>query len=217
MTAAPTADDRSETATAETAATPARSWPRLVAGLLLYGVAVALMIASGRGLGPWDLLHQGIARVTGASVGVASQAIGLVLVAVLWRAGARFGPGTLLNVVAIGLVLDLVLMVLPVPTGTAMAWGYHGAGIALCGLATGLYIGAHLGAGPRDSLMMLLARRSGWPVGRVRTGIELAVLLAGWALGGTLGLGTLAFALGVGPAVQVGMRLFGRPDPRRVQ
>ena len=202
------------------AALSPRAWARLVAGLLLYGVAVALMIASGRGLGPWDLLHQGIARVTGLSVGLASQAVGLVLLAGLWRAGVRFGAGTLLNIVGIGLVLDLVLAVLPEPTGVAAAWGYHASGIVLCGLATGLYISARLGAGPRDSLMLTLARRTGWNVRTVRTAIELVALGLGWALGGTLGLGTLAFALGIGPAVEVGMRLFGgneAPAPVRVQ
>lgn len=195
---------------ATTAVSP-RRWARLVGGLALYGLAIAAMMRGGVGLGPWDLFHQGLARVLPISVGVASQLVGALLLVGLGLAGARFGMGTLLNIVGIGLFLDLWLRVVPeAPTATA-GWAMHAAGIVGTGVATALYLAARMGAGPRDSLMLELTRRTGRSLRGVRTGIELVVLAAGWALGGTLGLGTLAFALGIGPATQAALRVLA-PD-----
>lgn len=187
---------------------PPHRWALLVAGLAAYGLAIALMMRGGRGLGPWDLFHQGVAERTGLSVGTVSQAVGLLLLAGLWRYDRRIGAGTLLNIVLIGTFLDGFLRLLPDAASVTVGWAMHAAGVMGIGLATGLYLGAALGAGPRDSLMLVLHRHTGVSVRAVRTGIELVVLAVGWALGGTLGLGTVVYALGVGPATQVGLRLF---------
>ncbi len=184
-------------------------WAQLLAGLYGYGLAVALMMQSGLGLGPWDSFHQGLHRITGISVGVASILVGVVIVAGTWRAGARPGVGTIANMVLVGVFLDLTLRALPAAHGWAAGALYYAAGIAVIGLSTGFYIAAGFGSGPRDGLMVVVSERTGWPVRRVRTGIELAVLAAGWLLGGTVGVGTVVYTLLIGPAVHWGMALFG--------
>jgi uncharacterized protein len=197
-----------------------RRWTQLLVGLYGYGLAVALMMQSGFGLGPWDSFHQGLHRLAGISVGVASIVAGVVIVAGTWRAGVRPGPGTIANMVLIGVFLDLTLLVLPAARGTAMGAAYFGAGILVCGLSTGLYIAAGLGKGPRDGLMVVVSERTGRPVRWVRMGLELSVLLVGWSMGGTVGVGTIVYTLTIGPAVQWGMGLFGvlpeKSEPRRV-
>ena len=192
---------------------PARSliarWAQLLAGLLGFALAIALMIRGGLGLGPWDAFHVGIHRLTGISVGMASILVGIVIIAISMGLKARPGPATVANMVLVGLFTDVWLRVVPAAPGFAMGVPYHLGGIALIGLSTGMYLGARLGAGPRDGLMTALAARSGWSISRTRTGIELSVLALGWLMGGTLGLGTVLFAVAVGPSVQWGMRLFG--------
>lgn len=180
-------------------------WGQLILGLSAWAVAVALMIRSGLGLGPWDAFHVGLAGLAGISIGTASVLASVVVLAVGVAVGMRPGPGTLANIVAIGVLVDLALPIVPEAPHWAAGLGYYALAIALIGAGTGLYIGARLGAGPRDGLMVALSRRSGWPVGRVRAGIELTVLLLGWAMGARLGVGTVLFALGIGPAVQRGM------------
>lgn len=196
------------------AAAPPRRWALLAGGLALYGLAIAAMMRGGVGLGPWDLFHQGLARATGLSVGMANQAVGVVLLLALAAAKARFGVGTLCNILGIGLFLDLWLPLLPEAPNTAVGWAMHLAGIVGTGWATGLYLAARMGAGPRDTLMLVLTRRTGASVRTVRTAIELVVLAAGWALGGDVGLGTVAFALGIGPATQWALRTVA-PDLAR--
>lgn len=197
-------------------------WAKLIAGLLGFAVGVTGMIRSGIGLGPWDAFHVGLHLQTGMSIGVASIVTGLAIVALSLAIGVRPGPGTVANMVLIGVFIDLLLPV--TPPAPSYAWGaaVFLAAIVVCGLATGLYISARLGEGPRDGLMMGVARRTGWPVRRVRTLIELAALGSGWAMGGRVGLGTLLFAFGIGPAAQWGLRLCGvdahggdRPWPGR--
>jgi uncharacterized membrane protein YczE len=188
-------------------------WAQLLAGLYGYGLAVALMMRSGFGLGPWDSFHQGLHRLTGISVGMASILVGVVIVAGMWRAGARPGVGTIANMVLIGVFLDLTMRVLPTAGSVAVGALYFGGGIAVCGLATGFYIAAGLGSGPRDGLMVVVSERTGWPVRRVRTGIELGVLAVGRMLGGTVGVGTVVYTLLIGPAVHWGMALFGVLPP----
>jgi uncharacterized protein len=188
---------------------PAGRWVQLLAGLYGYGLAVALMMQSGFGLGPWDSFHQGLHRLTGISVGLASVLVGIVIVLATWRAGVRPGPGTIANMVLIGVFLDLTLLVLPAVPGGLLGALYYGAGILVCGLSTGLYIAAGLGKGPRDGLMVIVSERTHWPVRRVRLGIELSVLLFGWLMGGTVGIGTAVYTLAIGPAVQWGMGVFG--------
>ncbi len=189
-----------------------RAWVQLIVGLFGYGLSIALMIASGLGLGPWDAFHVGIHNVSGMSVGVASIVVGLVLQIGIWFIGVRPGAGTLVNMVLIGVFIDLLLPV--IPSANTWLWGlaYYVPGVLLCGLSTGFYIGAGLGKGPRDGLMLGLHQRTGWPVRRVRTLIELAVLGLGVAMGGPLGIGTLLFAFGIGPAAQWGLRVCGVLD-----
>jgi hypothetical protein len=186
-----------------------RAWGQLIVGVFGYGLSVALMIASGLGLGPWDAFHVGLHNVTGMSVGVASIAAGVVLQIGTWFIGVRPGAGTLVNMVLIGVFIDVLLPV--IPSAPSWLWGlaYYVPGVMLCGLSTGFYIAAGLGKGPRDGLMLGLHQRTGWPVRRVRTLIELTVLGLGVVMGGTIGVGTLLFALGIGPAAQWGLRICG--------
>lgn len=193
----------------------ARRLLQLLVGLVLYGTAAALLVRSELGTNPWDVLHQGISRQTGATMGTVSIVVG-ALVLLLWiPLRERPGVGTVANVVLVGLSLDAVLAVFPeVP---ADAWaariGLMVGGIVLLGAATGLYITARLGPGPRDGLMTGLHRRTGRSVRLVRTGIEVLVLVAGFALGGTVGIGTAVFALTIGPVAQFFLRLFGTMIP----
>ncbi|MCP3975599.1 MAG: hypothetical protein GY720_14030 [bacterium] len=176
---------------------------RLLVGLVLFGIGVALMVKSELGLSPWEVLHQGLSFKTGILLGTMGIIIGL-LVLVLWLPlREKLGLGTVANVMLIGVVIDLTLWRLPEEfTSTPTRWVLLVGGVALIGLATSLYIGAGLGPGPRDGLMTGLAKR-GWPIGIARIGIELTVLIVGWLLGGTVGVGTLLFAFGVGPIVHM--------------
>jgi uncharacterized membrane protein YczE len=182
---------------------------QLLLGLFLFGFSVALMIRAELGLGPWDAFHVGLSQITGISVGMVMNGIGLLIVIGALAIGVRPGPGTIVNMIMIGIFADLLLPVVPVAAGLGWAWAYLIGGIVLCGLATGMYIGAGYGAGPRDSLMVGLAQRSGWSVRLVRTLIEVSVLGFGWAMGGKIGVGTVVFTLTVGPAAQWGIGLFG--------
>lgn len=206
-----------ENTTPMRSAAPARGrtgrWVQLVVGLLGYGLAVPLMIRSGLGLGPWDAFHVGLHNLTGISVGVASILVGLLIVIGSFRLGVRPGPGTIANMVLIGLFIDLIMPLIPDAGGWELGLAYFVVGIILSGVATGMYIGAGLGSGPRDGLMLGVSRLRGWPVRRVRTGIEMMALLAGWGMGGTVGVGTVLFAAAIGPAVQVGLQLFGALPP----
>ena len=184
-------------------------WAQLLVGLLAFATAIALMIRSGLGLGPWDAFHYGLHRLTGMSVGVASIVAGIVVVGISVAMRAKVGPATIANMVLVGLFTDLVLPVIPPAHGWLPGLAFHVAGIGLMGLATGMYISAGLGAGPRDGLMAALSARYTWSIQRTRTLIEVSVLGLGWAMGGTLGVGTILFAIAIGPSVQWGMRVFG--------
>ena len=192
----------------------ARAWAQLLAGLFGFGLAISVMIRSGLGLGPWDAFHVGVSLQTGISIGAASIAAGLAIVLGSLWIGIRPGPGTLANMVLIGVFIDLTLPVVPRAGHRAAGLAMYVAAIAACGLATGFYIGAGLGKGPRDGLIVGLARRTGRGVGPVRTLVELAALACGWAMGARIGVGTLLFALGIGPAMQWGMRVCGADERR---
>jgi hypothetical protein len=185
------------------------TWAQFIVGLFGYALAVRLMIASQLGLGPWDSFHVGLNYLTGMSVGVASMVCGVLIVAGSWLIGIKPGIGTFANMVGISIFLDLLQPLIPLANGWAWALSYHITGIVLCGLTTGVYIGAGLGKGPRDGLMVGLSLRTGWPVRRVRTMIEVVVLGCGWLMGGPIGVGTVLFAFGIGAAVQWGLRLCG--------
>jgi uncharacterized membrane protein YczE len=175
---------------------------QLYAGLVLYGVSDGMLLLAGLGVDPWDVLHQGLARRLGLGVGTWAVIVG-ALVMLLWiPLRQRPGFGTLSNVIVVGLVIDLVLEVVPTPHMLAIKVVMMLSGVVLNGVATGAYIGAGLGPGPRDGLMTGLAGR-GHSVRVVRTCIELAVLLTGWLLGGTVGIGTVVYALGIGPLTHI--------------
>lgn len=184
-----------------------RHWPlmmmtrrlfQLVGGLSLYGFSMALMLRASLGLDPWDVLHQGIAPTLGLSFGMTVNVLGL-LVLLLWiPLRQRPGIGTVANIVVIGTVVDVSLLVLPIPEGYPLRFLCLAGGIVLNGIAGGAYIGAGLGPGPRDGLMTGLCRQTGWPVKVVRTAIEITVLAVGWLLGGTMGVGTVLYAMSIG-------------------
>ncbi|MFJ5927859.1 YitT family protein [Kitasatospora sp. NPDC092948] len=175
---------------------------RLAAGLVLYGVSMALVLRSSLGGNPWDVFHQGLSRHVGLSVGTWVTLVGL-LVLLLWiPLRQKPGIGTVGNVAVLGVAMDTTLALLPHPHALVARIPLLAAGIVLNAVATGLYIGARLGPGPRDGLMTGLHRRTGRSVRLIRTAIELTVLAAGIALGGTFGVGTVAYALAIGPLVQ---------------
>lgn len=187
-------------------------------GLVLFGLSVALMVRANLGLASWDVLHQGLAERTGLPIGWVINAVA-VLVLLLWiPLRQRPGYGTLANVILVGLVADAALAVLPTPVHLVPRAALLGAGIVINGVATGLYVGAGLGPGPRDGLMTGLANR-GHSIRVVRTSIEVAVVALGWALGGTVGVGTVLFALTIGPLVHYFLPLFSigadRAHPQR--
>ncbi len=175
-----------------------RRLTQLYAGIVLYGISNSMLLLAGLGVDPWDVLHQGLSRRIGLGVGTWVVIVG-ALVLLLWiPLRQRPGFGTLSNVIVIGLVVDIVLATVPPVHGLAPRVFVMVSGVALNGIATGAYIGAGLGPGPRDGLMTGLAAR-GHSIRVVRTCIEITVLLTGWLLGGTVGLGTVVYALGIGP------------------
>ncbi|SET91104.1 YczE/YyaS/YitT family protein [Geodermatophilus poikilotrophus] len=184
-------------------ARPARRLVQLYAGLVLYAVSMALLVRSGLGVMPWDVLHQGLARQLGWSLGVVTMVVGALVLLAWVPLRERPGLGTVSNVVVIGLALDAALAVLPEPSSLPVRAVLVGLGIALNAVATAAYVGVHLGPGPRDGLMTGLVRRSGRSVRLVRTSIEVAVVAVGWLLGGTLGVATVLYALAIGPLVHV--------------
>lgn len=176
----------------------ARRLAQLGGGLVLYGVSDAMMLAAGLGADPWDVFHQGLSRRTGIPIGTWAVIVGAAALLLWIPLRQRPGVGTICNVIVIGTVINLALAVLPPPRNL---WGQVPmllAGVVLNGVATGAYIGAGLGPGPRDGLMTGLAAR-GHSIRVVRTGIEVLVLVSGFLLGGTVGAGTLVYALAIGP------------------
>ena len=194
-------------------------WIALVSGLGLFAFGIVLLLESRLGLSPWDVLSQGIAKHSPLSFGEANIASALVVLVLAWRLGARVGPGTVANAILIGLYIDAFL-----DLDVVKRMGHEPlavrvvelvAGILVIGGASALYIGAALGAGPRDSLMLVVSRRSGVRIRVVRTAIESAVTVGGFALGGKVGIGTLAFAFGIGPAVEASFWLLARSPASR--
>ena len=190
----------------------ARRLTQLYAGLVLYGASAAMILLAGLGADPWDVFHQGLSRRIGLGPGAWVCIVG-ALVLLLWiPLKQKPGLGTVSNVIVIGVVLDLMLAAFDPASGPVARGALLVAGVVLNGVATGLYIGARFGPGPRDGLMTGLAAR-GHSLRVVRTGIELTVLAAGVVLGGTVGLGTVAYALAIGPLAHVFVPLLTVPEP----
>ena len=181
---------------------PVRRLPQLLGGLALYGVSMGLMIRSGLGLDPWDVLHDALSRRTGLTFGTVTAIVG-ALVLVCWvPLRQRPGVGTVSNILVIAVAVDVALAVIGSPSALAWRIVLLVAGVVLNGLATATYIGVRLGPGPRDGLMTGFTARTGWSIRLVRTAIEVTVLATGWLLGGTVGLGTVVYALAIGPLTQ---------------
>lgn len=181
----------------------------LVVGLSLFGTGEAFLVRGGLGVSPWTVLAQGLSLRLGIAIGVATFLVS-ALVLLLWiPLRERPGLGTLANAVVIAVALQVGVDVLPDATSPPAAVAFVLLGIGLIGVGSGLYLTTNLGPGPRDGWMTGLHARTGWPVGRVRLGIEVAVLGVGWLLGGTVGIGTVLFALLIGPSVAQGLAIAG--------
>jgi uncharacterized membrane protein YczE len=186
----------------------ARRLPKLLVGLVLFGIGIALMAAAGMGLGPWEAFHQGISRRTGLELGTVSILLGVPILAMWLPLRERPGIGTVLNIVLIGLATNAALGVLPVPREVLPQVAMMALGVVTIGIASGMYLATDLGAGPRDGLMTGVHHRFGWSIRRARTALELTVLAAGFLMGGSVGLGTIVFAFGIGPIVQWSLGVF---------
>ncbi|MFC8039594.1 YitT family protein [Paenarthrobacter sp. NPDC057355] len=185
---------------------------QLLIGLAMYGVSLAMFIRAGLGLDPWDVFHQGVAGKTGLSIGVVVIAVSF-LVLLLWIPLRQMpGVGTIANAVLVGLFADLGLWLIPEFSHLGGQIAMLAGAVILNGIASACYIGARLGPGARDGLMTGLVRRTGWSVRLVRTGIEVVVLAVGFLLGGSVGVGTVVYALAIGPIVQVLLPKFMVPE-----
>ncbi|MET7477911.1 hypothetical protein ABZT17_26585 [Streptomyces sp. NPDC005648] len=194
-----------------TKSTRARLGRRLIqlyAGLVLYGASSALLVESGLGLEPWGVLHQGLAKLTGLTIGVVSIFVGAAVLLLWIPLRQRPGLGTVSNVFVVGLAMDATLDLAPDPRSLLVRVPVLVAGVLLNGGATGLYISARFGPGPRDGLMTGLHRRTGRSIRLMRTAIEIAVVATGFALGGTVGIGTVLYAVSIGPLAQLFLRVF---------
>lgn len=180
-----------------------RRLPQLAVGLVLYGVSLGLMVRGNVGLAPWDVLHSGLIRHVPITLGMAVVLMSFVVLLFWIPLREQPGIGTIANALLVGLSADATLWLLDEPHGLAVRIALMLGGVLLCGFASGLYIGAQLGRGPRDGLMTGLHRRTGLSLRLVRTLLEVAVVLVGLLLGGVLGAGTVVYALAIGPLTQM--------------
>jgi len=188
-------------------------YAQLLIGLFLYGIGIALIVRGEIGVAPWDVLTQGIDKATGWGFGVITILTSAVVLLLWIPIRQKPGIGTILNAILVGLAADVGLWLVPAGQGLALRILFFAAGLLVLALATGLYIGAHFGPGPRDGLMTGLHRRTGWNIWVVRTGLESIVLLIGWALGGNVGVGTVLFAVLIGPLCQLTIPFFAIKRP----
>ena len=195
----------------------ARRVLQLLVGLLLYGAGCALTVEAGLGVDPWTVFAQGLSIHTGIGIGWVTNIVGF-LVLLLWiPLRQRPGVGTIANILLVGTSMQVVLWVMPPVSGLALQIGVLLGGILLVALASGLYIGAHFGPGPRDGLMTGLHARLGWPIWVCRALVEISVLAIGWLLGGTVGIGTVLFAVLIGPLVHVALPMLDTARPLRAR
>lgn len=183
---------------------------QLLIGLFVYGAGCALMVQAGIGLDPWNVFAQGLSRQTGIGIGWITNLVGFFVLLLWIPLRQKPGIGTVANILLVGTSMQLVLGIVPAVEGFLLQLTVFLAGIALVAIASGLYIGANFGPGPRDGLMTGLNSRLGWPIWLARLIVEVSVLVAGWLLGGTVGLGTILFAALIGPAVHVALPWFDR-------
>lgn len=189
-------------------------------GLILYGVGVAIVVVAGLGVDPWTVLAEGLALRTGIGLGWITNIIGLAVLLLWIPLRQKPGLGTIANILVVGTALQFALPSVPSPENLVQSSALLLGGVALVGIAGGLYLGARLGPGPRDGLMTGISARWGWPLWVARTAVEVTVLILGWSLGGTVGIGTLVYALAIGPLCHGSLRLFdtrwpSHPAPRR--
>lgn len=184
----------------------------LLVGLTGYGLSMAMMVRAGLGLDPWDVFHQGLSIHTGMTIGLASGVVGVAVLLAWIPLRNRPGIGTVANIIVIAVTVDVGLWLLATPTSLPVRIAMMVGAVVLNAISTVLYVGAGLGPGPRDGLMTGLVVRTGLSVRLIRTSIEATVLAVGWLLGGTVGIGTLVYAFGIGPLVQ----MFVRVTPKRV-
>jgi len=183
-------------------ASPVRRLAQLLGGLVLYGVSMGLMVRGTLGLDPWDVLHEAVSGLTGLTFGTVTGIVGALVLLCWIPLRQRPGLGTVANIVLIAVAVDATLAVVSPPSNVWLRIVLMVGGVVLNGLATATYIGVRLGPGPRDGLMTGLSARTGVSIRVVRTGIELTVLGVGWLLGGTVGIGTVVYALAIGPLTQ---------------
>jgi uncharacterized membrane protein YczE len=189
---------------------PVWRWGQFAAGIAVLGAGIALMVQAQIGLGPWGVLHQGISVRTEIPIGTVTILVGIVILLLWIPLGERPGPGTVLNTIFVGVLINFFMGIFPPLTPEIIAWPalwlaqltQCASGVVLTSVGVALYIDAGMGAGPRDGVMMGLVRHSGRSIRLVRTLMELAALVTGWLLGGTAGIGTLLFAFGIGPIIQ---------------
>ncbi|MDU0346134.1 hypothetical protein RWH44_10520 [Microbacterium sp. KSW2-29] len=186
---------------------------RLLVGLVLYGTGAAFTVAAGLGVDPWTVFAQGISRVTGVGIGWVTNIVGLGVLLLWIPLRQKPGVGTIANILLVGTSLQLALALLPHPDVLWLQALMLVTGVVLVAVASGLYIGANFGPGPRDGLMTGLHGRFGWPIWACRLTVEGTVFVLGWLLGGTVGIGTVIFALGIGPLVHIAMPLLATPRP----
>jgi len=185
---------------------------RLMLGLFMFGFALAFMLRSGLGVDPWTVFAEGLSLVSGIRIGWIVVGVG-VLVLLMWiPLRQRPGLGTVANALLVGPFMEVGLFVVETPPSLALRVIFFATGLLMIGLGSGWYIGSGYGPGPRDGLMTGFNVRFGWPLWAVRTGIEVTVVISGWLLGGTVGWGTIAFALLIGPIVQPALRALAMPD-----
>ncbi|POX37518.1 hypothetical protein C3486_28010 [Streptomyces sp. Ru73] len=192
---------------------------QLYIGLLLYGISMGLMVCANLGLEPWSVFNQGVSKHTGLTIGTVTIVFGALFLLLWIPLRQRVGIGTVSNVILLGLVMDATIAVVPAYESLAVRVPMLAFAVALNGVATGLYISARLGPGPRDGLMTGLHLRTGRPIRLVRTCIEVTVLAIGFVLGGSVGVGTVLYALAIGPMAQFFLRIFaikGLEEPSRV-
>jgi uncharacterized membrane protein YczE len=185
---------------------------QLYVGLALYGASSALLVEAGLGLEPWNVLHQGLAELTDLTIGVVSIIVGAAVLLLWIPLRQRPGLGTVSNVFVVGIAMDGTLTLVPDIHSLAIRIPLLVGGILLNGVATGLYIAARFGPGPRDGLMTGLHRRTGRSIRLMRTAVEVAVVATGFALGGTVGIGTVLYAVSIGPLAQLFLRMFDVPS-----